>query len=184
MQCKNAYIFYCAVFIMEKHFLGRPEKDTYYLSIAKQISRRSTCLRKRFGVIIVKDDVIMSSGYRGAPRGTPNCIDLKKCLREVLHVPSGQHYELCRGVHATTNAIVNAARAGISIVDATMYLFGENLDGSLADTKPCKMCRNLIINAGIAEVVVPWQGRAKHYLIKNWVKESIKNPTKDFRDVE
>lgn len=168
---------------MEQNFSERPKKDVYYLGIARQIGRRSTCLRQRFGAIIVKDDVILSSGYKGAPRGTPNCIELKKCLREILQIPTGQRYELCRGVHAAANAIVNAARAGASVLGATLYLFGENPDGSLVDTKPCKSCRNLIINSGISEVVVPWQGGAKHYLVKNWIKESIKNPTKDFKDI-
>jgi len=169
---------------MVQDFSGRPEKDVYYLGIARQIGKRSTCLRKRFGAIIVKDDVILSSGYRGAPRGTPNCNDLRKCLRQMLDVPKGRNFELCRGVHSAVNAIVNASRAGAAVVGSTMYLFGENPDGSLADAKPCKVCRNLIINSGITEVVVPWQGAAKHYLIKNWIKESIRNPTREFKDIE
>lgn len=162
--------------------MERPEKDIYYLTVAKQIAKRSTCLRRRFGAVIVKDDAIVASGYAGAPRGSPNCTDLKKCLRESLKIPSGQRYELCRSVHAEANAIINAARTGASILGGILYLFGENRDGSIAEPKPCKMCRRMIINAGIEEVVVPWQGRAKRYKVQNWIKEAKKNPFKELKE--
>lgn len=162
--------------------MERPEKDIYYLGIARQIAKRSTCLRRRFGAVIVKNDAIIASGYAGAPRGSPNCIDLKKCLREDLKIPSGQRYELCRGIHAEANAIVNAARTGASVLKGTLYLFGENRDGSIAEPKPCRMCRRMIINAGIEEVVVPWQNKAKRYKVENWVKESKKNPFKELKE--
>lgn len=169
---------------MEQNFSDRPVKDVYYLGIARQIGRRSTCLRSRFGAIIVKDDVVVSTGYKGAPRGTPNCHDLKKCIREKLNVPSGQRYEVCRGVHAETNAILNAARSGINIIDGILYLFGETPDGIITEPKPCSICRRHIINAGLSEVVVPWKNGVKRYLVKNWVKESIRNPFKELKEDE
>jgi len=133
----------------------RPDKTEYYLNIAKEVSRRSTCLRRRFGAVIVRDDQIISTGYVGAPRGTPNCIDLGRCAREELKVPAGERYELCRSVHAEMNAIINAARAGVSLLGGTLYLYGEQVrDDSIAEAKPCKMCKRMIINAGIASVVV------------------------------
>lgn len=148
----------------------RPTKDVYYLGIARQISRRSTCLRKKFGAVIVKDDVIVSTGYAGAPRGTPNCIDLKKCFSGNLSDPLS--VESCRGVHAEVNAIVNAARTGVNVLGGTLYVFGEHPDGVLAEHKPCNNCRMIIINAGIGEVVVPWKSGMKRYLVKNWIKGS------------
>lgn len=146
----------------------RPTKDVYYLGIARQISRRSTCLRRKFGAIVVRDDVIVSTGYDGAPRGTPNCIDLGKCFSSNLDEPFNS--ESCRGVHAEINAIVNAARAGVSVLGGTLYLFGEHPDGTIAEHKPCNTCRKLIINAGIGEVVVPWRGGIKRYRVRNWIK--------------
>lgn len=168
--------------ISKEEALKRPEKDIYYLSIARQIARRSTCIRRKFGAIIVKDDAIVSSGYNGAPRKMPNCIDLKKCPREILKIGPGERYELCRGVHAEANAIVNAARVGANVLGGIMYIFGENRDGSIVSGKPCKMCRRLIINAGIKEVVVPWEGKAKRYKVENWVKEAKKDPFHELKE--
>lgn len=167
---------------MKLDFSKRPEKDVYYLGIARQISRRATCIRRKFAAIIVVNDVIVSSGYAGAPRGVPNCCDLKRCLRAKLGVPSGQRYELCRGVHAEANAIINAARTGTSILGGTLYLFGENPDGSLAEPKPCRVCRRMIINAGLKEVVIPWRGGIKRYLVANWIKEAQRNPFKELKE--
>jgi dCMP deaminase len=160
----------------------RPSKDIYYLSIARQIGRRSTCIRRKFGAIIVKDDAIISAGYAGAPRDTPNCTDLGMCRRHDLGIPSGERYDLCRGVHAEANVIINAARAGISLPNSTMYVFGENPDGTVAEPKPCTMCRRMIINSGIEEVIVPWQNTTKRYLVKNWIKEARKDPFKEVKN--
>ncbi|UZE93760.1 MAG: dCMP deaminase family protein [Candidatus Pacearchaeota archaeon] len=162
--------------------MKRPEKDIYYLGIARQIARRGTCLRRRIGAIIVKNDAVISSGYAGAPRGTPNCIDLKECVRDKLNIKRGQRYELCRSVHAEANTIINAARTGANILGGMMYLFMEHPDGTILYDKPCKMCRRMIINAGIKEVVVPWKGGIKRYEVKNWVKESRKDPFKEVRE--
>lgn len=168
--------------ISKKEALERPEKDIYYLGIARQIAKRSTCIRRKFGAIIVKEDAIVASGYNGAPRKMPNCIDLKKCPRETLNINAGERYELCRGVHAEVNAIVNAARVGANVLGGIMYVFGENRDGTIVSGKPCKMCRRLIINAGIKEVVVPWEGKAKRYKVENWIKEAKKDPFRELRE--
>ena len=159
--------------------MKRPSKDSYYLSIAGQIARRATCLRRKTGAIIVKDDAIVSSGYVGAPRNTPNCIDLKECARNKLNIKRGERYELCRSVHAEANAIINASRTGVSVLGGTLYMFAENPDGTTLFEKPCKMCRRMIINAGIKEVIVPWNTGIKRYLVQNWIKEAKKDPYKE-----
>jgi dCMP deaminase len=147
----------------------RPEKIDYYLEIAGSVSRRSTCLRRRFGAVIVRDDQIISTGYVGAPRGTPNCLDLGRCAREELKVPPGERYELCRSVHAEMNAIINAARAGVTVLNGTLYLYGENVkDDTIAEAKPCKMCKRMIINAGIKTVIVKTSEGKKMYSVEDW----------------
>jgi len=137
---------------------SRPDKINYYLDIARAISKRSTCLRRRYGAIIVKNDVIISTGYNGAPRGVPNCIDLGNCERKRLNVASGERYEICRSVHAEANALVNAARAGGNVTDATLYLYGENVDDNspvtLEAADLCKMCKRMVINAGIKTLII------------------------------
>ena len=134
--------------------MGRIDKKNYYLDIAGTVLERSTCLRRHYGAIIVQNDEIVSSGYNGAPRGRKNCGDLNYCTREAMNIPSGQRYELCRSVHAEANAIISAARR--EVIGATLYMVcrdpatGELLPGSTS----CSMCRRLIINAGIAKVVI------------------------------
>ncbi len=132
----------------------RPSKDHYYLNIACEVSRRSTCLRRHFGSIIVKNDQIISTGYAGAPRGTVNCIDLGECPRQKAKIPRGERYELCRSVHAEQNAIIHASRQ--DMMDSTMYLAGlEAIDRSVVKgARPCLLCTRMIINAGISKVVV------------------------------
>ena len=116
----------------------RMSKDKYYLNIADAVLDRSTCLRRKYGAIIVKNDEILSTGYNGAPRGRVNCSQLGYCNREQLNIPSGQRYELCRSVHAEANAIISAARR--DMIGGTLYLVGA-------------MCRRMIINSGITRVV-------------------------------
>ena len=134
--------------------MSRVSKHNYYLDIAQTVAERSTCLRKKFGAIIVKDDVIVSTGYNGAPRGRQNCSDINYCMRDKLNIPRGERYELCRSVHAEANAIIAAARE--RMLGATLYMVcTEPSDGSLvAGTSSCMMCKRLIINAGISTVVV------------------------------
>lgn len=132
---------------------ARTSKENYYLDIADSVSERSTCLRRKYGAIIVRNDEIISTGYNGAPRGRQNCTDLGRCTRDELHIPSGERYELCRSVHAEANAIISAARR--DTMNATLYLVGRNAKTGeiLHDTTSCSMCRRMIINAGIEKVV-------------------------------
>ena len=136
---------------------NRPDKHNYYLNITKDISDRSTCLRRHYAALIVKEDTLVSSGYNGSPRGMDNCIDIGFCLREDLGIEPGTHYELCRSVHAEMNAIDNAARSGIKVLGATMYVYGVEPDGSLSESAPCKLCSRTILNAGIEEIIRPDQ---------------------------
>lgn len=131
----------------------RTSKENYYLGIADAVLERSTCMRRKYGAIIVHNDEIISTGYNGAPRGRKNCSDLGCCTREELQIPSGQRYELCRSVHAEANAIISASRR--DMLDATLYLVGRDAKSGelLHDTTSCSMCRRQIINAGIARVV-------------------------------
>ena len=123
--------------------MERISKENYYLDIAQTVAARSTCLRRKFGAIIVSNDSIVSTGYNGAPRGRKNCSDLGTCMREELHIPRGERYELCRSVHAEQNAIIQAAHLGQSIAGGTLYCTNQ----------PCVICAKMIINAGIKEVV-------------------------------
>ena len=133
--------------------MARVDKENYYLNIADSVLERSTCIRRKYGAIIVQNDELVSSGYNGAPRGRENCTDLGFCLRESLNIPSGSNYELCRSVHAEANAIISARRS--DMLGATMYLVGrDSKTGELiTDATPCAMCRRFIINSGIKRVI-------------------------------
>ncbi len=132
----------------------RRDKHNYYLDIAESVIERGTCLRRNYGSIIVNNDEIISTGYTGAPRGRRNCTDLGFCRREQLQIPRGQRYELCRSVHSEANAIISAPRR--DMIGATLYLAGRDCKtGELVpDASSCAMCKRMIINAGIAKVVV------------------------------
>ncbi len=134
--------------------MQRRDKINYYLDIAQTVLERGTCLRRNYGAIIVKDDEIISTGYVGAPRGRANCSDLGYCTREKMNIPRGERYELCRSVHAETNAIISASRS--RTIGATLYLVGrDEATGELVkDANPCAMCKRLIINAGIKTVII------------------------------
>ena len=133
---------------------NRVSKENYYLDIAQTVSERSTCLRRRFGAIIVKNDSIISTGYNGAPRGRKNCDDLGYCYRENLGIPRGERYEMCRSVHAEANAIIAAPRE--QMLGSTLYMVCTSpVDGSImGGTTSCMMCKKLAINAGIEKIVV------------------------------
>jgi dCMP deaminase len=131
--------------------LKRPSWDEYFIEIAKVVSSRSTCLRRRYGAVIVKDKVIVSTGYNGAPRGSINCVDVNKCKRRELNIPSGERYELCEAVHAEQNAIINGSPERMK--DASIYIAGSEEDGSAAEGKPCLLCARMIRNAQIKEVI-------------------------------
>ena len=132
----------------------RVSKINYYLDIAQTVSERSTCLRRRYGAIIVKNDVIVSTGYNGAPRGRKNCSDVGECIREKLSIPRGERYELCRSIHSEANAIIAAARE--QMLGATLYMScTDPASGSLVPGMcSCSMCKRQIINAGIETVVI------------------------------
>jgi len=149
----------------------RPGKEAYYLNIAVEVSKRSTCLRRLFGAVIVKNDQIISTGYVGAPRGTVNCSSLGFCPREKAGVPPGERYELCRSVHAEMNAVIHASRD--LMLGATLYLAcldvktGKRMGG----VRPCKLCSRVIINAGIKWVVAEdEQLTAVRFEVENWIK--------------
>lgn len=134
--------------------MERVSKENYYLDIAQTVAERSTCLRKKYGAIIVKNDVIVSTGYNGAPRGRKNCSDLQVCMRDKLNIPRGERYEMCRSVHSEANAIIAAPRE--QMLGSTLYMVCVSPeDGSLvAGTNSCMMCKRMIINAGIEKVII------------------------------
>lgn len=147
----------------------RPSKTDYYLDIAKAVAQRGTCLRRKFGAIIVKDDRIVSTGYVGAPRGRINCCDRGKCFRMENNIPSGTRYELCRSTHAEMNAIINASKEEME--GATMYLVGIENDGSYTKNADCcSMCKRVVINSGIEKVIIA-TGEGKHKCINvtEWI---------------
>ena len=129
----------------------RITKDEYYLEIAKSVAKRSTCLRRQYGAVIIRDDEIVSTGYNGSPRIRPNCSDLKRCERERLGVPHGEQYEKCVAVHAEQNAIISASRR--EMLGGRLYLAGFENGKELRDPMPCLICSRMIANAGIIEVV-------------------------------
>ena len=157
--------------------MGRIDKENYYLDIAQTVAERSTCLRRCYGAILVRNDEIIATSYNGAPRGRKNCVDLNYCTREALKIPSGQRYELCRSVHAEANCIISAARS--EMLGATLYMACVNpADGSLIpDSTSCSMCRRQIINAGIARVVIRDTEREYRVVdVKDWIEHDDSLP--------
>lgn len=122
--------------------INRPSWDEYFSEIARQVATRSTCLRRQVGAVIIRDKRILCTGYNGAPRGVVHC-DVAGCLREKLAIPSGQRQEICRGLHAEQNAIIQAALHGVSVEGGTIYVTHQ----------PCITCAKMIINSGIRRVV-------------------------------
>ncbi len=124
--------------------MNRPTWDEYYMEMAELAAKRSTCLRRNVGAVIVKDNHAVATGYNGAPKGLKHCGEIGGCLREQLKVPSGQRHELCRALHAEQNAIIQAAAMGHSVEGGTIYITHQ----------PCAICSKMIINAGIRRIVV------------------------------
>ena len=152
--------------------MERRDKNNYYLDIAQTVLERGTCLRRNVGAIIVKNDVIISTGYAGAPRGRANCSDLGTCRREIMGIPHGQRSEICRSVHAEQNCIIAAPRE--EMLGSTMYLVivDAKTREVVSSASPCNMCRRLIINAGIEKVVTRIsKDDYKVYNVEDWVKE-------------
>lgn len=123
--------------------MERPSWDSYFMEIARTVSRRSTCLRRQVGAILVRDRRILTTGYNGAPAGLPHC-EITGCLREKLGVPAGERHELCRGLHAEQNAIIQAALHGVSIAGSTAYITCE----------PCAVCAKMLVNARIERIYI------------------------------
>ncbi|OGX16457.1 MAG: cytidine deaminase [Omnitrophica WOR_2 bacterium RBG_13_41_10] len=121
----------------------RPSWDEYFLEVARLVAKRATCLRRRVGAVLVKDKKIVATGYNGAPSGLKHCIDIG-CIREKLKIPSGERHELCRGLHAEQNVILQAALYGASTKGSTLYVTNQ----------PCVICAKMLINAGIKEIVI------------------------------
>lgn len=150
--------------------LQRRDKVNYYLDLAEAVSQRGTCLRKLYGAVIVKNDEVISTGYVGAPRGRKNCTDLGTCVRQELHIPRGERYELCRSVHAEANAIISAPRD--KMIDATLYLVGKEADTGayIQNAVCCSMCKRMVINAGIRQVVVrDDRDQYRKIDVQNWI---------------
>ena len=131
--------------------IERPSKEKYYLDIAAAVSTRSTCVRRQYGAVIVKNDMIISTGYNGSARRWINCCDTGECWREAHNIPHGEQYEKCQAVHAEANAIICAHR--LDMMGATLYLAGYEDGKRIEDPQPCKMCQRMIENAGITRVV-------------------------------
>lgn len=155
----------------------RIDKINYYLDIAETVLSRSTCIRRAFGAVIVKNDEIVSTGYNGAPRGRENCTDTNNCMRLAMDIPRGQRYELCCSVHAEANAIISASRA--DMIDSSLFLVGieRNTKNYVQNAECCAMCKRLVINAGIKEVYCRLNTEeyirfdVKNDWIDNWDKE-------------
>lgn len=128
---------------MKKNIHKRPTWDKYFLEMASLVAKRSTCLRRSVGAVLVKDKRILATGYNGAPSGLKHCVEIG-CLRQKLNIPSGERHELCRALHAEQNALIQASLYGISVKDSALY----------ATTQPCVICAKMLINAGIKEIVI------------------------------
>ena len=168
----------------------RPDKFDHYFNRAKVAAERSTCLRRKIGAVIIKDGVELSSGYVGSPRGTDHCIDIGKCLRVELGIPSGERYELCRSAHAEQNAIINAARVGVNITGGEMYISSEKIKGGYDQSNkqrrkiygPCMICKKEIINAGLKGVHMREEGVGiKSYSVEE-LKELLRQEETELRN--
>jgi len=122
--------------------MSRTDWQKYFFKFATLASERATCLRRKVGAVLVKDNMVIATGYNGPPRGVPHCSEVGGCTRATMNIPSGERHELCRGLHAEQNAIIQAARSGLNINGADLY----------CSYKPCSICTKMIINAGISKV--------------------------------
>ena len=152
--------------------MERRDKVNYYLDLAETVSRRSTCLRKSYGAVIVKNDEVISTGYVGAPRGRKNCTDMGICIRQQLNIPRGERYELCRIVHAEANAIISASRD--KMIGSNLYLAGRDVETGayVVNSSCCSMCKRMVINAGIARVYIrDGQDEYRVIEVQDWIDQ-------------
>ena len=155
----------------------RISKTNYYLDIAETVSERCTCLRRRYGAIIVKNDSIVSTGYNGAPRGRENCSDMGFCLRERMNIPHGERYELCRSIHAEQNAVISASPRGDGRRDDVYGLHRSRERGCRSGTSNCMMCRRVIINSGIKRVVIrDTRDEYREINVSDWIENDDSLP--------
>ena len=150
--------------------MERISKRDYYLSIAAEVAKRSTCLRRQYGAVIVKNDEIIATGYNGAPRGDENCCDVGSCWWDRHNIPHGEQYEKCVAVHAEANAIISAPRD--KMIDATLYLVGKEVSTGdyVKNAVCCSMCKRMVINAGIARVIVrDDHDRFREIDVQDWI---------------
>lgn len=157
---------------MKKRYKVRPDWDEYFIGIAKAVSKRATCLRRRYGAVITKENIIVSTGYNGAPSGMKDCLEIGKCTRKELRVPHGERYELCHSVHAEANAIIRASVEELR--DATIYISGTDNSENECNAEPCMMCKRMILNAKIARVVYS-DGNNGFTIIdpRSWLKKRV-----------
>jgi dCMP deaminase len=150
----------------------RPGWDEYFINIAKAVSVRATCLRRRYGAVITKNNIIVSTGYNGAAAGVKDCMDVGKCTRKELCIPHGERYELCHSVHAEANAIIRASVDELR--GATIYISGADSGARECCSEPCMMCKRMILNAGIVKVVYS-DGDGAYHVIRpaQWLKSRI-----------
>ena len=150
----------------------RPKREEYYLNIAKQVAERATCFRNKGGAIIVKEDVIVATGYIGAPRKTKDCFERGECLRDKLKIPHGRQYEICRSVHCEANCLINSARTGASVLGGDMYIYERDREGKEMDSFPCFICKKMIINVGLKRVICSTKEKGmKIFFVDDWVKD-------------
>ncbi len=157
---------------MKKRKKLRPDWDEYFINIARAVSARATCLRRKYGAVITKGNIIVSTGYNGAPSGMKDCLDVGKCSRKELQIPHGERYELCHSVHAEANAIIRASADELQ--GATIYISGSAAERSECDAEPCMMCKRMILNAGIAKVVYS-DGNKGFFVLdpRKWLKKRV-----------
>lgn len=157
---------------MKKKSKKRPDWDEYFLNIAKAVSLRATCLRRKYGAVVTKDNIIISTGYNGAPRGMKDCLDVGKCRRKQLDIPHGERYELCHSVHAEANAIIRASMAQLQ--DAVIYIAGSDEDSGECSSEPCMMCKRMILNAKIGKVVYADGNGGVHVVVPlRWLNKRV-----------
>ena len=149
---------------MNKNTNKRLSWQEYFLSIACSVSKRSTCLRRHYGAVIVKDKRIISTGYNGAARGESNCCDDNFCIREKMNVKHEERYDLCRAVHSEQNAIINADSK--EMIGADIYIYGEDTNGDIVDSAPCYLCKRMIANARLRRVIYITPKHVVTYLVR------------------
>lgn len=150
----------------------RPNWDEYFINIAKAVSARATCLRRKYGAVITKDNIIVSTGYNGAPSGMKDCLDVGRCTRKELQIPHGERYELCHSVHAEANAIIRASLNELE--GATIYISGSGEGIGECHSEPCMMCKRIILNAKISRVIYSDGNGGFHVMTpKQWLRKRV-----------